>query len=128
MPDKGLNRRLADGLTMLVMTGLSLFVLLYVGFGEAKRTYEQIHIEKVTSKGRLVKNSIERFLREGLPLQQYAGLAMLAAQIVESEEIDAIAVYDHLGRRLFFVVDKSNPKLPERSPAITRLQEAIEVE
>jgi len=128
MPDKGLSRRFADGLTMLVVTGLSLFVLLYVGFSEAERTYEQIHIEKVTSKGRLVKNSIERFLREELPLQQYAGFATLAAPIVESEEIDAIAVYDHLGRRLFFAVDKSNPKLPDPSPAIKRLQEAIEVE
>ncbi len=128
MPDNGFSRRLADGFTMLIVTGLSLFVLLYVGFGEAKRSYEQIHIENVTAKGRLIKNSIERFLREELPLQQYAGFATLAAPIVESEEVDAVAVYDHLGRRLFILADKSNPKLPEPSRAITRVQQNVEVE
>ncbi len=128
MLDKGLSRRLADGLTMLIVTGLSLFVLLYVGFSEAKRSYEQIHIEKVTAKGRLIKNSIERFLREELPLEQYAGFATLAAPLVESEEIDAIAVYDHLGRRLFIAIDKTNPALPEVSHAITRVQQNTQVE
>ena len=113
---------------MFIVTGLSLFVLLYVGFGEAKRSYEQIHIEKVTAKGRLLQNSIERFLREELPLQQYAGFATLAAPIVESEEIDAIGVYDHLGRRLFIAIDKSNPTLPEPSHFITHLRGDTQVE
>ncbi|HEU5275842.1 MAG TPA: MFS transporter [Xanthobacteraceae bacterium] len=113
---------------MLVVTGLSLFVLLYVATGEAKRGYEEIHLDKVSAQGRLVRNSIERFLREELPLQQYVGFTTLAAPLLEAEEVDAIGVYDHLGRRLFFAIDKTNPKLPEPSQAITRIKENIQIE
>src|SRR5690349_22616647 len=128
MFEEGFSRRLADGVTMLIVTGLSLFVLLYVATGEAKRGYEGMHLGKVSAQGRLVRNSIERYLREELPLQQYVGFTTLTAPIVEAEEVDAIAVYDHLGRRLFFAIDKNNPKLPEPSPAITRVQQAAVVE
>jgi hypothetical protein len=67
------SNRLIDGLTMFIVTAASLMLLLYVGYGDSKRTYEQIHIEKITTNGQLVQNSIEKFLRDGLPLRQYAG-------------------------------------------------------
>jgi len=102
------DRRLIDAFTMFVVTVLSLSLLLYVGYGEGKRTYEQIQLEKLTAQGSLVQSSIEKFLRDGLPLKQYPGFATLAAPIVDSqEEVDAMAVYDQYGRQLFVVVDKS---------------------
>jgi len=123
-----LRQRLLDGITMLVVSGLSLLLLLYVAFGEGRRGYEQIHIEKITAQGRLIQTSIEKYLREDLPLKQYAGFTALTAPIVESEDFDAIAVYDHLGQRLFQVIDKSNPRLPEPSGWITRVNRDIQVE
>jgi len=113
---------------MFVVSGLSLLLLLYVAFGEGRRGYEQIHIEKITAQGKLVQNSIEKFLRDDLPLKQYAGFTSLATPIVESEDFDAIAVYDHLGRRLFFVTDKIHPTLPEPSDWITRIKRDIQIE
>ena len=47
-----------DGFTMFVVTGLSLLLLLYVSFGDSKRNYEQIHIEKMMANGRLLPDDI----------------------------------------------------------------------
>ena len=113
---------------MFIVTGLSLLLLLYVGFGEGKRGYEQIHIEKITAQGRLIQNSIEKYLRDDLPLGQYAGFQTLVAPIVESDDFDAIAVYDNLGRQVFVVIDKTKPQLPEPSSAIMRIKQDIEVD
>jgi MFS family permease len=128
MSEKDFRHRLADGATMFIVTGLSLLLLLYVAFGEGKRGYEQIHIEKITAQGRLIQNSIEKYLRDDLPLKQYAGFTTLVTPILESEDYDAIAVYDQLGRQVFIGVDKANPQLPPPSAAITRLKQDVEVE
>src|ERR1700712_1812134 len=68
MSDKTFSRRLVDGITMFVVTALSLLLLVYVGFGEGHRSFEQFHIDKVTAQGRIVQNTIESYLRAGLPL------------------------------------------------------------
>ncbi len=128
MPKKGLSPRIVDGITMFVVTSLSLFVLIYVAYSEGKRGFEQIHIEKITAQGRVVQNSIEKYLREDLPLKQYAGFTTLAAPIVEDKDLDAMAVYDQAGRQIFIAVDKSNPKLPQPSSAIMRVRQDIEVD
>jgi len=128
MSEKDLRHRLADGATMFIVTGLSLLLLLYVAFGEGKRGYEQIHIEKITAQGRLVQSSIEKYLRDDLPLKQYAGFTTLVTPILESEDYDAIAVYDQLGRQVFIGIDKMNPQLPPPPATITRLKQDVEVE
>ncbi len=129
MSKESFKHRLIDGLTMFLVTALSLLLLLYVAFGEGKRTYELIHIEKVTAQGRLAQLSIEKFLREGLPLKQYAGFATLAQPIADSEDVDAMAVYDNSGRQLFLVTDKKKTlTLPEPPDAIKNAKENIEID
>ena len=126
------SNRLIDGLTMFVVTAASLMLLLYVGYSDSKRTYEQIHIEKITSHGEFVQNSIEKFLRDGLPLRQYAGFSTLAASVldIEGEDVDSLTVYDQAGVQVFEAIDKSNPKLPEPPSAntLTRVKTDITVE
>src|SRR5512146_3104594 len=97
---------------MFIVTALSLFLLVYVGYGEARRTYEEFHLEKITAQGRFVQSTMETYLRAGLPLKQYVGFNSLARPILESEDLDALIVYDQGGRQIFQVADKSNPKLP----------------
>src|SRR3569833_1299245 len=82
-----------EAATMFLAAGISLFILVYVGFGDGKRNYEQIQLEQVSAQGALVQNSIEKFVRDGLPLKQYAGFSTVAASIIEREEVDALAVY-----------------------------------
>src|SRR5258708_8270476 len=128
MEPQTFSRRLIDGATMFVVTGLSLLLLVYVGFGEAKRTYEEFNIEKLVAQGSIAQNSIENYLRAGLPLKQYVGFTNLAEPIVENEDIDALAVYDIAGRQLFFVTDQSKPKLPEPPPVINQIKDKTEVD
>jgi len=110
------------------VTAASLMLLLYVGYGDSQRTFEQIHIEKITTHGQLVQNSIEKFLRDGLPLKQYAGFNSLVAPILESEDVDALTVYNQAGSKIFEVIDKANPKVPEPSSAISKVKQEIAVE
>jgi hypothetical protein len=123
MIGQNFGNRLIDGLTMYVVTAASLMLLLYVGYGDSKRTYEQIHIEKITTNGQLVQNSIEKFLRDGLPLRQYAGFNTLATPILESEDVEKLAVYDQAGRQIFEAVDRSNTVLPELPAGILKLKQ-----
>ena len=66
MTQASFGRRLIDGITMFVVTGLSLLLLVYVGFGEGRRVYEQFQVEKLVAHGRIVQNALENYLREGL--------------------------------------------------------------
>lgn len=110
-------RRLGESVTMLVVAAASLALLLYVGFGDGKRTFEQIQIEKLTAQGLYVQNSLEKFVRDGLPLKQYAGFSTLAAPIVEGEDVDAVVVYDQTGKQLFMALDKAATSVPDSPPA-----------
>jgi predicted MFS family arabinose efflux permease len=125
------GRRLIDGVTMFVVTGLSLLLLVYVGFGEAKRIYDQFQTEKLIAHGRIVQNAMENYLRAGLPLKQYAGFSTLADPIVQSlEDMDAMAVNDQTGRLVFIVVDKDklSPKLPDPQTVARQIKQGTEVD
>src|SRR5262245_2515034 len=126
-----LAQRLTDGVTMFVVTGLSLLLLVYVGMGEGKRSYEQFQIEKLLAHNRIIQNTMENYLRAGLPLKQYAGFATVADPIVQSiDEIDAMSVFDHAGNQLFIVTDKDKkvPKLPNVAEVARQIKQDIEVE
>jgi predicted MFS family arabinose efflux permease len=125
------GRRLVDGVTMFVVTGLSLLLLVYVGFGEGKRIYDQFQTEKLIAHGRIVQNAMENYLRAGLPLKQYAGFSTLADPIVQSlEDMDAMAVYDQAGQQIFIVVDKdkAQPKLPDAASVARQTKQNVEVD
>src|SRR3954454_7921001 len=123
------GHRLIDAVSMFIVTALSLLLLLYVGFGEGKRTYEKIELEKLTAQGQLVQNAIEKFLRDDLPLKQFPGFATIVAPLVDGlAEVDAMAVYNHDGHELFLVKDKANPQLPAPSTAISRVKRDIEID
>jgi predicted MFS family arabinose efflux permease len=125
------GRRLVDGVTMFVVTGLSLLLLVYVGFGEGKRIYDQFQTEKLIAHGRIVQNAMENYLRAGLPLKQYAGFSTLADPIVQSlEDMDAMAVYDQTGHQVFIVLDKDKrqPKLPDAAAMSRQIKQSIEVD
>ena len=76
-----LNRYCFDFATMLTVAGLSLFMLIYIGFGEAQRSYSQMHFEKLMAQGQIVQNAMEKVLRPGLPLNQYVGFNTLADRL-----------------------------------------------
>ena len=96
------RRRVLDTVTLALVCGLSLLLLIYVGYGEARRTYEQFHLEKLVAQNRVVQSALESYLRAGLPLKQYAGFGARAARILASDEtIASMAVFDADGRTVF---------------------------
>ena len=101
-PAGKIKRPLIDAVTMFLVSGLSLILLIYIGFGEAQRTYLQFHIEKLTAQGKVVQNAMESFLRPGLPLKQYVGFTTLTEPIIASDEaISSMAAFDRSGQTVF---------------------------
>ena len=110
---KSFKRRLIDATMMLLVLGLSLMLLIYVGFSEAKRTYQQFQLEKLEAQGKIIQNELESFLRAGLPLRQFVGFGTLAGPILESDHsIAALTVFDRTGRPIFAAGDDTIPLLP----------------
>lgn len=128
MTKSSLTQKFFHGVTMFIVTGLSLSLLLYVAYNEGKRGFEQIHLEKLTSQGRLVQDSINKYVGQDLPLKQYAGFSTLVTPLVEGGEIDAMTVYDTQGRKVFDVVSKSQPKLPPLPASANKAREKIEID
>jgi MFS family permease len=120
-------RWLTDGAAMFVVAAASLCLLLYVGYGDGKRTYELTHIEKLTSQGRYVQNSINKFVRDGLPLKQYAGFSKIAAPLLEGDDVDAVIVYDQKGQQVFSAIDKRKPTLPPPPSFMDDTSETVKV-
>jgi MFS family permease len=86
---------LSDFISMLLVSGLSLFLLIYIGFGEAQRSYEQLHYEKLMAQGQIIQNAMEKVLRPGLPLKQYVGFNSLCKRILASDKsISTIIAFD----------------------------------
>jgi predicted MFS family arabinose efflux permease len=115
-----LGRRLRDALTMFLVTGMSLVLLVYVGFGEGKRTYGEFQIEKIAAQAGIVRNSMEAFLRQGLPMRQYPGFATLAGPIVATEDVAGMVAYDQGGREIFRNIDRTGPTIPT-PPGLDRI-------
>ncbi len=109
-----LRRRLLDALTMLLVSGLSLTLLIYVGFGEAQRTFEQFYLEKIQAQGSVIRGTMETFLRAGLPMKQYAGFNTTVEPILRSDNsIAEIAAFDRAGQTVFSSRDSGLPLFTE---------------
>ncbi len=101
------ERRVIDAFAMFMVALISLVLLIYVAYGEAKRTYEQFQIDKLVAQGQVIQSAVEGFVRPGLPIHQFVGFNGLAEPMVKADPlIDAIAAYDANGRRVFVSGDQ----------------------
>lgn len=101
------GRRILDATAMLVVAALSLVILLYVAFGETRRTYERFQIEKLISQGQVAQSVMDGFLRPGLPIHQFVGFNPLTEPMVVADPLlDAISAHDVTGERIFAAGNK----------------------
>lgn len=104
--------RCRNGLIMLAMAALSLGLLVYIGWSEARRTYTRFQVDKMVAQGELVLTAMDTYLRAGLPAAQFPGFRQIADSIRESDPaIAAIAVHDLNGRAIFLVGNTATPRL-----------------
>ena len=112
-----IRRALINAVTMTFVSGLSLLLLLYVGHGEAKRTYQQFQIEKLIAQGQIIQNTMNTFLRGGYPVRQFVGFTTMVAPILASDQtVAAMALFDQAGRLVSVGGDESIPLLPKAAP------------
>lgn len=136
--DLSLGRKLIDTAAMFVVAVASMVLLIYVSFGEAKRTYEKFQIEKLIAQGQVVQSSIETFVRPGLPIQQFVGFVQLAEPMVKADPlIDAISAYNSENEQVFTSGEtrtyllknaEASYKLGEEGAEVRRTGELLQVQ
>jgi MFS family permease len=117
--DLPVGKRLIDAFTMLIVASISMVLLIYVAFGEARRNYERFQIEKLIAQGQVVQSSLESFVRPGLPAHQYVGFNLLAEPMVKADPlIDAISFFNANGERTFQAGQGHNQIFPRISETL----------
>lgn len=112
-----MRRRLIDALTMALVAGISFVLLIYVGFGEANRSYEQFYVGKLTAQAKVLVNAIEGFLKRDLPLDQYVGFRPRAERLLSSDKtVASIAVFDGKNHQIFVSGNADIGLLPKSGP------------
>ncbi len=105
--------RIANALVMACVAGASFLLLLYVGYGEASRTYEQFHVEKLTAQAKVLVNAVDTFLKRDLPLHQYVGFKPRAERLLSSDKtIVSMAVFNDRHELIFAAGDSRIGELP----------------
>lgn len=96
------GKRIKDAFTMLGVLTVSLLLLIYVAYGEAKQNYEHFLGDKLSGQVRVVQNAMETTLRSGLPLRQFVGFKTLTDPIFSSDStVGSLVVYDPKGNAVF---------------------------
>jgi predicted MFS family arabinose efflux permease len=131
------EKRLIDTFAMFIVALLSLVLLIYVAYGEAKRTYEQFQIQKLVSQGQIVQSAVEGFVRPGFPIQQFVGFNSLAEPMAKADDLlDSISAHDMNGNRIFAAGDQkavmltdagNTVRVADKSSEIRRLGEMLQV-
>jgi predicted MFS family arabinose efflux permease len=80
------GRRIADATTMFFVSLVSILLLVFIADGTIKRTYEQLLIDKSAAQGELVRNSIEAYVRPGLPLRQFTSFNQQTSSIISGDK------------------------------------------
>lgn len=82
-------------LPMILIVGLTLLLLVYVGYGEAKRKYLPFQLGKLATQGSILRDAFDAYLQAGLPLKQFSGFATASEALLSSDpSIENIRVTD----------------------------------
>lgn len=94
--------RLGAALPVAFVAALSLGLLVYVGWGEAKRGWPRFAAERAAAEAEALAAALGPHLRAGLPLAAFPGFARIAAPIRAADPaLAGIALRDAAGRALF---------------------------
>lgn len=108
---KDIRWTISNTITMALVAGVSFFLVVYVGYGEANRSYQEFYEEKLTAQGKVIVNAIEGFLKRDLPLRQYVGFSPRASRLLSSDRtVSTIAVFDDRENIIFQSGEKIEKK------------------
>lgn len=116
----GTLRRLVALLPLIIVVGMSLGLVTWIGYGEAHRTYPHFQHQKMAAQGEVLQNPIEGALRAGVPMRQFIGFDSLAGDLLDSDgSLVGIVALDHDGSVLF-----SNLRQSQAEPLRTAIDRA----
>jgi predicted MFS family arabinose efflux permease len=96
------RHRVADGVTMLIVSVMALLLLVYVGYGASHQRYTRYILTGATTQAEVVRGSVEAALRNGVALSQFVGFSTLTRPIIAAENgIDGLKVVDRAGAPVF---------------------------
>ncbi|MGK7890525.1 MAG: MFS transporter [Leptolyngbyaceae cyanobacterium] len=97
-----LYHRLTHTATAVLALFFSFILLIYIGLGEAHRTYPTLVLDKIAAQGAIVQSSLQTFVVAGLPLRQFPGFTPLTASLLQADDsILEFRVVDDQGTELF---------------------------
>lgn len=102
----------SDLLAMFMVCFLSLVLLVYVGIGEAQRTYAGFLSAKMAAQGEIVQNAMAGHLQAGLPLRQFVGFHPLSTPILESDPNVAMITATDRTNKVVFTIKQPPPNHP----------------
>ena len=80
---------------ILLVFLFSMLLLLFIGYGEAKRTYPKFMLHKMNTQGEILRNAMSNFLNAGLPIEQYSGFSKQASSLLKSDStLSGIFIFD----------------------------------
>jgi MFS family permease len=86
----------------MLLLGLALLLVLYIGYGKAQYTYPDLRLDSLAAVGEIAQNSLQTFLAAGLSLSQFVGFSTLTEPLLISEpSISEIRVTDKTGEMIF---------------------------
>ena len=86
----------------MLLLGLAMLLVLYIGYGKAQHTYPDLRFETLAAVGEIAQNSLQTFLAAGLSLYQFVGFSTLTEPLLLSEpSISQIRVIDKSGKMIF---------------------------
>ncbi|QIE55417.1 MFS transporter [Pikeienuella piscinae] len=108
-----MGARLRSALLLSLVAALSLALLVFVGWGEAKRTYPKFIFDKLAAQGEIVQSAMDGHLRAGLPVGEFPGFRRIAEPIrVADPTVAAIVVRGADGAAVFSVGEAAVPRPP----------------
>src|SRR5436305_2271450 len=84
---------------LVLAMACALFMVAYVGYGEAWRTYPRIELDRLAAQDETVRNALDPLLKAGLPLGSIAGFGPLTTPLLASDSsIAAVYLIDPAGK------------------------------
>ena len=111
------GNQLRHVISVVIVLAFSLVLLVYIGLGEARRTYPTFILDKLAAQGELVKTSMDTFLLANLPVDQFPGFSTLTDPLLASDDtITAVYVTDTTHEVLLLSVQPGEDFDPTTEP------------
>src|SRR5579885_3090841 len=92
-------RRGIQTVGLVLAMACALFMVAYVGYGEAWRTYPRIELDRLAAQDETVQNALDPLIKAGLPVASIPGFGPLTTPLLASDpSIAAIYVLDPTGK------------------------------